>query len=318
MNNALMQKKVSIIVPIYNVEQYVVTCVESLVGQSYRNIEIILVDDGSPDNCPVLCDEYAAKDSRIKVIHKENGGLSDARNAGLAISSGELLFFVDSDDYINKYCIEILVEEMEISGADIVECHSNNFVDGDDPSWETKCIVRNRKMLAPNEWLTETNLGTFISCAVWNKLYKAEVYSDIQFPVGRVFEDEATTYKVVSRANKICRIDSQLYFYRQRAGSTMTGNMTLKKIHHRVMAFQERTAFFAENGNKVVEKFSRAKLCLAAISVMKAARELDSSGKTEQALLYIIKNNYQAIKHINSVPLKYRLYICFYLIKNAH
>lgn len=315
MDSSLMQKKISVIIPVYKVESYIRTCLESVIGQSYKNLEIILVDDGSPDNCPAICDEYAVRDPRIKVIHKLNGGLSDARNAGLEISSGELLFFVDSDDYINKYCLEMLVNEMESTSADIVECHSNNFLDGKDPNWESKFPVRKRKMLTPNEWLTETNLGKFISCAVWNKLYEAHLYDDIRFPVGRIFEDDATTYKVIDKAKKICRVDSQLYFYRERVGSTMTGTMTLKKVEHRVLAFQERSDYFAAKGNLVVEKFSRARLCLAAISVMQSAKELDPSGNMESKLHDLIKGNYQAIKNEKSVPLKYRLYIGFYCSK---
>lgn len=315
MDNSLMQKKISVIIPIYKVESYIKTCLESVIGQSYKNLEIILVDDGSPDNCPAICDEYAEKDARIKVIHKKNGGLSDARNAGLEIISGDLLFFVDSDDYINKYCLEMLVDEMESTGADIIECHSNNFLDGQDPSWKSTCSIKRRKEFTSNEWLTETNLGDFISCAVWNKLYKADLYADIRFPVGRIYEDDATTYKVIDKAEKICRIDSRLYFYRERVGSTMTGTMMLKKVQHRVLAFQERSDFFATNGNLIVEKFSRARLCLAAISVMKSAKELDPSGNIENELLDLIKDNYQAIKNVKSVPLKYRLYIGLYCRK---
>lgn len=315
MNNSLVQKKISVIIPVYKVERYIRTCLESVIGQSYRNLEIILVDDGSPDSCPAICDEYAAVDPRIKVIHKLNGGMADARNAGLEISSGELLFFVDSDDYINKYCLEMLVNEMEATGADIVECHSNNFLDGNDPDWKSKYTIRKRKILTPNDWLTETNLGGLISCVVWNKLYKADLYDDVRFPVGRIFEDEATTYKVIYKAKKICRVESKLYFYRKRVGSIMTGAMTLKKVEHRVLAFQERSDFFAAKGDLIFEKFSRARLCLAAISVMESAKELDPSGNMESKLLDLIKDNYQAIKNVRSVPFKYRLYIGYYCRK---
>ena len=313
--DSAIAKKVSVIVPIYNVEQYLPTCIESIIGQSYGNIEIILVDDGSPDNCPQMCDEYAKKDARIKVIHKENGGLSDARNSGLDIATGEFVFFVDSDDYINKYCLELLVKELVRTNADILECHSNNFLDGKNPSWDNKCRIRRRKIFIPDEWLTETRLGKFISCAVWNKLYKSELYRDVRFPIGRIFEDEATTYKVVNKASKICRINSKLYFYRERQGSTITGKMTLKKLQHRILAFQEKADYFSANGNEKVEKFSRAKLCLAAISMIKIADELDGSGKTKQELLRLVKENYQIIKCTRSVPLKYRVYILYYLMR---
>jgi len=309
-------KKVSIVVPVYNVEKYLITCVESLIGQSYNNIEIILVDDGSTDNCPAICDEYARRDSRVKVIHKENGGLSDARNVGLSVISGELLFFVDSDDYINRYCLEIMVDEMENANSDIIECRSNNFTDGNDPSWECKPLVNERKVLTKDEWLTETRLGKFISCAVWNKLYKSELYKDISFPVGRAYEDEATTYKIINKVEKICRIDGELYLYRLRENSIMTGTMTLKKIADRMQAFIERVDFFYENGNKLAENFSRAKLCLAAIGVIEESRKLDQTGKTERELLDVIYNNFEKIKTVKSVPLKYKMFIAFFVVKS--
>lgn len=306
--------KISIIVPVYNIKKYIKECVDSLLAQTYTNLEIILVDDGSTDNCPAICDEYAEKDQRIKVIHQKNGGLSAARNAGLDIVTGFLLSYVDGDDYINEQFYETLVCEMLRTNADIVECYSNNFVDGDDPDWRETVQITNRKLLTKNEWHTETHLGEFISCAVWNKLYKTSLYGGIRFPVGRVYEDEATTFKVVDKANKVARIDAKLYYYRQRPGSIVMGSLTLKKIEDKLLAFQEKTEYFKYAGNMDVELFARAKLCLAAISVVNVSKELDSTGNVQKTLIATIKENYQKIKNARNVPFQYRIYIRLFLL----
>ena len=114
-----MEDLISVVVPIYNVENYIKKCVDSILSQTYKNLEIILVDDGSPDNCPQICDEYAQKDNRIKVIHKENGGLSDARNAGIDISKGKFITFIDSDDYIEKDYVEVLYNSIKENASDM-------------------------------------------------------------------------------------------------------------------------------------------------------------------------------------------------------
>ncbi len=126
-----MNQKISVIVPIYKVENYLHRCVDSIINQTYTNLEIILVDDGSPDNCPMICDKYVKKDSRIRVIHKKNGGLSDARNAGINIATGEYIGFVDSDDYISLHFYQRLMNVMKVSDSDIVECEIKKFKDND-------------------------------------------------------------------------------------------------------------------------------------------------------------------------------------------
>ena len=164
---------ISVIVPIYGVEKYLNKCVESLIGQTYKVLEIILVDDGSKDNCPTLCDEWAKKDSRIKVVHKENGGLSDARNAGLPYATGEYISFIDSDDYIEPTFYERLFAAIEEAGAEIAEC-GTRYVDecgnelkirqSQDGCFDTLTAL---KMLIQEKGLYQT---------VWNKLYKKEYH----------------------------------------------------------------------------------------------------------------------------------------------
>ena len=208
---------ISIIVPIYKVEAYLDKCIKSITDQTYSNLEIILVDDGSPDNCGAICDAWAEKDSRIRVIHKENGGLSDARNAGLAIAAGELIAFVDSDDYIEPEFIRKLYDAMIAHNADIAEC-SASYVD------ENGTVLRLRESancaeMGKTEALRRLVLEDGIYQTVWNKLYRREVMENILFEVGKYHEDEFWTYRVFDRIEKLAVVEEPLYNYLQRSSS---------------------------------------------------------------------------------------------------
>lgn len=219
---------ISIIVPIYKVEPYLNKCVQSIVDQSYRNLEIILVDDGSPDYCPAICDVWAEKDSRIKVLHKENGGLSDARNAGLAIATGEYISFIDSDDYIALDFIAKLYAAIMQTGADIAEC-ATAYVDGDGN------ILRNRNAAPAAEMdkleaLRRLVLEDGVYQTVWNKLYRRELIDGILFEKGKYHEDDFWTYQVFDRMEKLTLVDKPLYFYLQRSGSIIGAGYTPKRL----------------------------------------------------------------------------------------
>lgn len=230
---------VSVIVPIYKVENYLRECVDSIISQSYKNLEIILVDDGSPDKCPEICDEYALKDNRIQVIHKPNGGLSDARNAGIEIAKGEYLSFVDSDDVIHSQMIEVLMKPLiEDKGLKMSACQFLDFDDGKefDKNQELKQveIIDFREYFTKRLWTT-----------AWGKVYEKSLFKNIKYPVGRLHEDEFTTYKVCYEAKKIAYTESELLFYRQREGS-ITAEMSIKRIADIHDALKERVAFFQE------------------------------------------------------------------------
>lgn len=219
---------ISVIVPIYKVETYLNHCIESIVNQTYRNLEIILVDDGSPDNCPTICDTWAKNDPRIIVIHKENGGLSDARNSGIKVSSGEMIAFVDSDDYIKKTFIEDMYVTMKRTKAEIVEC-GVLYID------EAHNVLYDRTMKSE---ITLDRMGALESLilengvyqTVWNKLYQSRMIKDIPFEFGRYHEDDFWTYKVLDRVQKITILSEPLYYYMQRATSIMGNNYTLKRL----------------------------------------------------------------------------------------
>lgn len=219
---------VSIIVPIYNVEPFLERCVQSILSQTYSEIEVILVDDGSPDRCPEICDEYQKKDPRVKVIHKPNGGLSDARNAGLQIAKGEMIAFVDSDDWISPYYVEIMRRTMLEENSDIVECLMV-CSDGKQklPDCLEKSMVESYDTITALKLLIEDQL---LHQYVWNKLYKRTVIGDVCFPYGKCNEDEFWTYQVFGNAKKVSTVSSVLYAYFQRPGSIMGQGYQLKRL----------------------------------------------------------------------------------------
>lgn len=226
-----MEELISVVVPVYNVEDYIHKCVDSIINQTYRNLEIILVDDGSTDNSGRICDEYAEIDERIKVIHKENGGLSDARNAGIDISKGDYLGFVDSDDYIDADMYRILMNNMKNADADISTCVRIMYT-GDDsiPLCEENTTVCLNSYDAIKDLFTKNR---FVYPMAWDKLYKREMFSNIRFPVGRLYEDAAVMYHIFEKADKIVATEKQMYYYVKRQGSITSSLYSKKKILHK-------------------------------------------------------------------------------------
>lgn len=224
-----MDKLISVIVPIYNVENYLVKCIESIINQTYSNLEIILVDDGSHDNCHIICDKYAKKDRRIKVIHKKNGGLSDARNAGLDIATGEYISFIDSDDYISLYFYEKLEKVMEISDSDIVECDVLKFEINDEiREFSNKDLEFD--VFDNKDAMKSLILNNRLSTIACNKLYKKEITSGLKFKVGKTNEDDFYMYLAFDKANKIAKLEDKLYYYLQREDSIMGRHYGLNRL----------------------------------------------------------------------------------------
>ena len=216
---------ITVIIPVYNVEEYLDECVDSVVSQTYSNLEIILVDDGSPDNCPAKCDEWAGKDSRIKVIHKQNGGLSDARNAGIDIATGIYIIFIDSDDYIRQDMIEKLYSALTREKADIAACGIHSFEGDKTSDWGCHDFTGN-----PQQILSLLYDDAKYPVSAWNKIYSRNCWANLRFPVGKTCEDAFTTYQLVHNANRIVMIPEPLYCYRIRPGSIMTSSFSLKKM----------------------------------------------------------------------------------------
>ena len=220
-----MSELISVIIPVYKVEEYLDECVSSVVNQTYKNIEIILVDDGSPDNCPAMCDDWAKKDGRIRVIHKTNGGLSDARNAGLEIVSGDYIAFVDSDDYIKPDMIEKLHTAIRREDADIAACGILSCESEKETAWGCHSVVGSSEQI-----LAMLYDDAAYPVSAWNKLYRRSCWKALRFPVGKTCEDAFTTYQLVHNADRIVMIPEALYCYRIRPGSIMTSAFSLKKM----------------------------------------------------------------------------------------
>jgi len=221
-----MSIKISVIVPVYNVELYLEKCIESICNQTYKNLQIILVDDGSTDSSGNICDLYGKKDNRITVIHKTNGGLSDARNAGLDIADGEYIGFVDSDDYIAPEMFEHLLNLSKINNGDIVICDKVEFNEN-----ETICVnnkLEQITVLDRNLAIAQLANDTTIRSHVWNKLYKHNLFDGIRFDVGKAYEDVYIMHRLFLKTQKIVITNQVFYYYLQRSNSIL-GEMNLNK-----------------------------------------------------------------------------------------
>ena len=235
---------ISVIVPVYKVEKYLDRCVQSIVDQTYSNLEIILVDDGSPDNCGAMCDAWAEKDSRIKVIHKENGGGAQARNVGLDCAAGKYIGFVDSDDYILPEMYKALVSVCQSTDSDITECGYITFENEE----EIKSDASSGAVSVYNtEQALRENIGNKTCCQiVWNKVYKREVLANVRFVEGKLIDDEFFTYRALGNARRVSVVPVQFYCYRQQLSSIMHQTYSLKWLAA-VEAKQNRHVYLKES-----------------------------------------------------------------------
>lgn len=220
---------VSVVVPIFNVADYLVKCIQSLLDQAYTNLEIILIDDGSTDNSPEICRRFAERDSRIRVIHKRNGGLSDARNTGIEMARGEYIAFLDGDDYVHQDFIKILIEQAIRNDVDISACSFYKVYD--DGTLIEDSIRTSQTIFTSTEAIREIILLSN-HAHVWTKIYKKSLFTDnkIRFPVGSLHEDTLTTYKLLAHANRVAYIDMPLYYYLQRSTGIMGQRFSRKNL----------------------------------------------------------------------------------------
>ena len=226
--NGMKEKFVSVIVPIYNVESYLKECIESILAQTWKNYEVILVDDGSTDLSGKLCDAYVNENDNVRVIHKENGGLSSARNAGIEVSVGNYVAFVDSDDIIHPDYLKVLVEIAESQEADLVAC---DFIKGENCQWIQDPAPQIEIRLGENI-LRKMNDKDVIVTVAWNKLYQRKFFDKygLRYPEGKIHEDMFLTPQVLYHANKMVITNQKLYFYRQRENSIMNTAFSLKQL----------------------------------------------------------------------------------------
>lgn len=220
---------ISIVVPVYKVEDYLSRCVDSLLHQTYENLEIILVDDGSPDNCGAMCDAYASRDSRIRVIHKENGGLSSARNAGIDVARGEYLGFVDSDDWVDIHTYEWLMEMARTEQVKLV-CAGRWDYSSETGEKSLGLCPPKREVISGQELAKRIFLWDNVDSAAWDKLYHRSLFQQLRYPLGVVSEDLPVTYRAGLEAGRVGMLNRPVYYYFHRAGSITMAAISAKSF----------------------------------------------------------------------------------------
>ena len=289
-----MDPIISLIVPIYNVGKYLPKCIESILNQTFKNFELILVNDGSTDNSGVVCDDYAKKDTRIKIIHKSNGGVSSARNAGLYVAKGEYIGFVDPDDYIDKNMYEKLYRLCIDNNSDIAICRFNREINGKIQNKEsTEEIIELNNMEAMNE-LFKGNLYRFSLC---NKLFSKKCFNDVLFPEERIHEDLSTTYKLFANSKKAVYINYCGYIYVRRENSILTSTYNEKRLQA-FIAWDEIIEFIDKNYYEIIEQVIATFTYWCVDNILYILNQVNNSKK---------KNNYLNI--IQKYTTKYYIYI---------
>ena len=307
---------ISIIVPVYNVEQYLSRCVNSLVNQTYHNIEIILVDDGSPDRCGEMCDEYAKRDKRVVVIHKSNGGLSDARNKGLDVAKGDYVMFVDSDDWIELETCSIIIGLAVKYEVDVVSFGIQLV--GEKGIYEIQRVPYSR-IISSYEGVVamvyqQKRKG--ILNYVCNKIFKKILFENIRFPLGALFEDQDVTYKLIHKANLIYVTEQVFYNYYQREGSIMSNFYHPRSLHDRIQIWMKRCEFI----NKYYPEYKDYQLALLLGDIYISLIILKGNSQYIEFYKEIKRiadqwNYYESnlIKYNNKVKLHYYCYPLFWL-----
>jgi len=294
---------ISIIVPVYKVEKFLDRCVNSLINQTYSNLEIILVDDGSPDNCPAMCDAWAEKDNRIKVIHKPNGGQADARNRAIEIAQGEYISFVDSDDYISLDYVEYLLGIMRENDGEIA-CGSYRIVFGDGEQFDNQ--PEDELLCLDNVGACKALMGSHYMqmVAPWSKLFPAEIVKAHPFPRGHKHEDEANTYKFYFLAKKTIIGKREIYAYYQNSGS-VTHNRTRKNREDVLQAFEEQVEYFEAAGCEELTVAAAERLVGSLVAI---------AAQGDETFREFIREK-RAVKYLGKgVRAKYKLlYYCYLL-----
>lgn len=304
---------ISVIVPVYRVEEYLERCVKSILSQTYKNLEVILVDDGSPDQCPAICDACAEKDARVKVIHQENKGLSGARNAGIDAASGEYLAFVDSDDYVSPHFIEELYQLLQDTGCAIGQCRFS-YVKGDglvEEGDSAFCIYRGESLM--EQLYGPEEKATYFVVA-WNKLYHRSLFDGIRYPEGRIHEDEATTYRIFDRVKRAAVIDACMYGYFTGNDSITRGNFSKKRldwawaVHERIL-FLESHSQYEQILPAALKAFADGCIDL----YFKCVRFLPDSKKEQKEMRGYVKESLKRCARLGGFPSRtangYRLFL---------
>lgn len=298
MNN--MSSLVSVIVPIYNVKDYLEECVSSILSQTYTNIEIILVDDGSTDGSEVICEKLAKIDKKIVVYHKANGGLSSARNFGLTKAKGEVISFIDSDDFISPNMIKTMLTRMDKYGVEIVCCdYCSNMKNNLSDQYPTE------EVLSSSGAISYLFNDAGYKCYAWNKIYKKELFSGIKYPEGKLFEDILTTYCLFKKANRVLYIKQAMYFYRIRKNS-ITARSFSTQNHDLIDAIHAVISDVRETQCCKLSKITQGYLYYYLDYIKKAVRSNAVCANEIKILKQEIKYNLSFVMFENAISLRRR------------
>ena len=292
---------ISVIVPVYKVEPYLHQCVDSILGQTFPDFELILVDDGSPDGCPAICDEYAQMDSRVKVIHKENDGLSSARNAGLDIAEGEYIAFVDSDDWIHPEMLDTMQNRMQQHYADVAICGVESVYE------DASKIVHHTltdAVLSQEDMVDKLSTQAWYYIIACNKLYRKKIFEELRYPEGYIHEDAAIIHRIIGLCKCVVTVEQPFYNYRQTGNSIMRRELNIQRTDN-LSALADRVQYaFTKKWSRVFSitaeryvhaffdyyfRFPRTK------ENEKYFRRMDDSLK--KTLPYILKSSTVSIRH---------------------
>ena len=315
-----MQPLISVIVPIYNVEKYLTRAIDSICSQTYQNLEILLVEDGATDKSPQICDAYAEKDNRITVIHKENGGLSDARNTGLEHATGEYVAFIDSDDYIAGQFIEKLYHACIKTNSDMAICSyresssMENIFEKEEIDIkmnEMEVLDRKELLFDMYEEYRKENTEFIVS---WNKLYRKSLWDNIRFPKGRIHEDEATTYKIYDKCSRGVYIKDKLYAYYLAEQSITRQSFSAKRMDW-FTALKERIDFFEQRKEYLLALQSCKTYADASIRFYKRyLEETDNSKEFCERCRRNVKDIMEKSKKYGKFSCRTKLGYCIFLI----
>lgn len=310
---------VSIIIPVYKVEEYIRECLLSVINQSYKDLEIIVVDDGSPDHSADIVREYIKCDNRIKLIQQENGGLSAARNTGLANATGEYVFFLDSDDLLDTDAVSVMYEIFnKHEDLDMVVCSHFCFQEKDDIN-KIEAGICSTTIRTGREWLLvqptmvySDNIEAIDFITAWGNLYKKNVLNGFEFPVGKLHEDEFTTYRLLYDSDKVAYVNMPLYGYRQRAGSIMNAKKSEQNQRHIIMAMEERLIFYTQRGE--TELASKTVIILMTyllnlLSMYKKNNTIADYNEMRNRFLYLYKNDYDKDFAKFTTQVRYWIYV---------
>lgn len=299
---------ISIIVPVYKVEKYLRKCIDSILQQTLKDFELILVNDGSPDSCGSICDEYAKVDSRIRVIHKKNGGLSDARNSGIEIAQGRYLGFIDSDDYIENDMYEVLYNNIVSNNADIAVC---GYYD----CYKNTIIPRGNsgKISIKNTEESVEMLKKMLPVA-WNKLYKREIFKDIRYPYGKFNEDTFIIIDILMNCKKMVYIDIPKYYYLKRKNSIMKNSFNVKQLD--IIEAWEKCLFLVEKYFPRQVDIIKAKYLGAYFQLIDKIVLMDNYKENEhyKRIKLKLKNSKKEILTSNHITLKRKIIFSIFLL----